>query len=116
MIDAAVDTYLASVPEPHRALLEHVRMLVHESCPEAREAISYGMPAFELGRKKVLWMAAFKRHCSLYPASGVVQAALGDELTPYLGAKSAIRFSAEHPIPDALVRRVIAARVEEVAG
>lgn len=112
----AVDAYLEAVPEPHRGLLAHVRALIHAACPGATETISYGMPAFELNGKKVVWLAAFKSHCSLYPANPHVQAALGEDLAPFVGAKATIRFSAQHPIPDELVRRLVAVRIEEVSG
>jgi uncharacterized protein YdhG (YjbR/CyaY superfamily) len=112
----AVNAYLAAVPEPHRELLAHVRAVIQGACPEATETISYGMPAFERDGRKLVWFAAFKRHCSLFPANAHVQAALGEELTPFLGEKATIRFSAQNPIPDALVRRLVAVRLAEVAG
>jgi len=59
---------------------------------------------------------AFARHCSLFPASDRVRAALGDELTPYLSGKGTIRFPADRPLPLDLVRRIVEARVAEVAA
>ncbi len=112
----AVDGYLAAVPEPHCELLAHIRALIHAACPEATETISYGMPAFELGGRKLVWFAAFKRHCSLFPGNPHVQAALGEGLLPFLGEKATIRFSAQHPIPDELVARLVAVRIAQVSG
>ncbi len=112
----AVDDYLAAVPEPHRELLAHIRALIHGACPGATETISYGMPAFELGGKKLVWFAAFKRHCSLFPGNPHVRAALGEELLPFLGERSTIRFSAQHPIPDELVAGLVAVRIAEISG
>ena len=110
---AAVDAYLARVPEPHRTLLTRIRALVREACPDATETISYGMPAFRLNGRMLVWYAAHRRHCSMYPASGRLVAELGGELAPFLGAKATIRFTVERPLADGLVRRIVAARVAE---
>lgn len=112
----AVDAYLADLPESHRRLLGRIRSLIHETRPGLAEVISYGMPAFELGGEKLVWFASFKRHCSLFPASARVKEALGEELEPFLAEKSTIRFTAEHPMPDALVRRLVEVRAGEVAA
>ena len=60
--------------------------------------------------------AAYKKHYSLFPASGAVVEALGHELTPYLVGKGTIRFPADRPIPIDLVRRIIEVRVAENAA
>ncbi len=110
---AAVEAYFDGLSEPHRGLLAHVRAVVRDACPEATEAIYYRMPGFRVRGKLLLSYAAHRKHCSIYPASGMVRATLGEELAPYLAAKATIRFTAEDPIPDELVRRIVAVRVEE---
>ena len=112
----AVDAYLADLPEPHRQLLGRIRTLIHETQPGLAEVISYGMPAFEVRGEKLVWFASFKRHCSLFPASAWVKEVLGEALAPYLAEKSTIRFTAEHPLPDALVRRLVEVRAAEVGA
>ena len=59
--------------------------------------------------------AAFKDHCSLFPASGAVLEALGEELKPYFTGKGTIRFTADKPLPAALVKRIVKVRVQENA-
>lgn len=113
---AAVEAYIAALAEPHRGLLAGLRATVRAACPEATEAMSYGMPAFRLRGKTLLSYAAHSRHCSLYPASGMLREALGDELVPFLAEKATIRFTAEHPLPEDLLRRIVALRVEERTG
>ncbi|HEX8958890.1 MAG TPA: DUF1801 domain-containing protein [Solirubrobacterales bacterium] len=115
MRDPAVDAYLAALPGPQRELLEHVRSVIHDASPELGETISYGMPAFERNGTKLVWFAAFKAHCSLYPASAKVRTALGPDLAPYVHEKSTIRFSTQHPLTDELVRRLVAVRIEETS-
>ncbi len=60
--------------------------------------------------------AAFKDHCSLYPASTAVMEALGDELEPYFSGKGTLRFRSDEPIPAALVRKIVRVRLEENAA
>jgi uncharacterized protein YdhG (YjbR/CyaY superfamily) len=107
MSDPAVDTYLAAQPEANRVLLERVRATVADACPDAVEVISYGMPGFRVGGKLLISFAGYRRHCSLYPATAEMQAALGDELTPFLAEKATIRFSPRHPLPEPLLRRIV---------
>ncbi len=113
MSDLAVDAYLAAQPDANRALLDHVRTVVHEVCPDAVEVISYGMPGFRLGDRLVLSFAGYKRHCALYPATEAMQAALGAELMPFLAERATIRFTAAQPLPDALLRRIVELLVAE---
>lgn len=113
----SVDEYLGAVPTPHRALLEELRAAIRSVVPDATEAISYQMPAFkdEDGRS-IVWFAAFKDHCSLFPASEGVMKALGKELQPYVSGKGTLRFTADRPMPPELVRRIVRVRIEENAS
>jgi uncharacterized protein YdhG (YjbR/CyaY superfamily) len=113
---AAIDAYIAAATEPHRVLLARVRGAVRDACPDATEAISYGMPAFRLHGRLLLSYAAYLRHCAVYPASGRVQEALGPDLAPFLAEKATIRFTVDRPLPDELLRRIVAVRVAEVAA
>ena len=113
---APIEAYLAELPEPQQAVLRRVRAVIRETCPNATEGLYYRMPGFRLRGKLLLSYAGFKKHCALYPASGMVQEALGDDLAPYLTEKATIRFTADQPIPDALVRRIVEVRVAEGTG
>ena len=59
------------------------RKTIKAAAPKATEKISYQMPAFEENGRFLVSYAAFKNHCSLFPASNAVMAALGEELKPY---------------------------------
>ena len=112
----AVEAYLAKAPEPARGALEKMRAMIRAAAPkEATEAISYGMPAFKYG-KPLAGYAAFKTHCSLFPMSGAVLAAMKDDLKDYVTSKGAIQFTPENPLPLALVKKVVKARLAEIAG
>src|SRR5437867_3334915 len=110
---ASVEEYLAALPEEQRAALEKLRKTIKAAAPEATETISYQMPAFTDQGRFLVSYAAFKNHCSLFPASGAVMEALGEELKPYFLGKGTLRFTPDKPIPAALVRKIVKARLEE---
>jgi uncharacterized protein YdhG (YjbR/CyaY superfamily) len=110
-----VDEYLAGVPEPARTTLSKVRASIRKAAPaEATEAISYGMPTFRY-QGALLGYAAFKKHCSFFPMSLGVMAELKQDLAPYDVAKGTIHFPLDKPIPAALVKKLVKARVAEKA-
>lgn len=113
---SSVEAYIASLPEASRAALEALRRTIRAAAPEADETIAYDMPAFRLGGRFLLSIGGYRRHCSLFPASAAVREACGDELTPYLAGKATIQFRPEAPLPAALVRRIVAARLTELRG
>jgi uncharacterized protein YdhG (YjbR/CyaY superfamily) len=108
-----VDEYLARVPEPARANLKKMRAAIRSAVPpEATETISYGIPAFK--HKGVLvWFAAFSDHCSLFPTASVIEA-FKDELKGYTTSKGTIQFPTDKPIPIALVKKLVKARVAQM--
>ena len=112
---SSVEDYLAGLPKPSRAPLEELRATIRAAAPQATERISYRMPAFEEYGRILVWYAAFRDHCSMFPASEAVKEALGEELTPYLSGKGTIRFDLGEPIPEALVRKIVRARRAENA-
>lgn len=113
---ASVEEYIAALPAESRVVLEHLRGTIRSAAPEATEAISYQMPAFRREGRFLVSYAAFKDHCSLFPASGAVMDALGEELQPYVSGKATLRFTVDDPIPDRLVRRIVEVRLAEVEG
>jgi uncharacterized protein YdeI (YjbR/CyaY-like superfamily) len=62
--DPRIDAYIAKSPEFARPILEHVRALVHEACPDIEETIKWGMPTFVHAGAILCGMAAFKHHAS----------------------------------------------------
>jgi uncharacterized protein YdhG (YjbR/CyaY superfamily) len=107
---ATVEDYLARVPEPARSTLEKIRATIRSAVPrDAVEIISYRIPAFK--RKRVLvWYAAFADHCSLFPTAAVIEQ-FKEELKEYVTSKGTIQFPLDKPVPTALIRKVVKARV-----
>jgi uncharacterized protein YdhG (YjbR/CyaY superfamily) len=74
------------------------------------------MPTFKENGRFLVSYAAFKDHCSLFPASKAVMEAYGEELKPYFSGKGTLRFHADKPIPAALVKKIVKTRIEENAA
>jgi uncharacterized protein YdhG (YjbR/CyaY superfamily) len=111
----SVDEYIASQPEAVQGVLECVRSAIRKAVPGAEEVISYKIPTYKLRGSAVIYFAGWKQHCSLYPATHHVVAALKDELAPYEVKKSTIRFPLSEPIPTKLIERIAKLRAKEVA-
>jgi len=107
-----VDAYLKAVSPDKRALLEKLRRAIKAAAPGAEEVISYRMPAYKY-KGQLVYFAAFENHCSLFVASKAVLKMFEKELKPFLASKATLRFSAEHPLPLTLVKKIVKARMKE---
>jgi uncharacterized protein YdhG (YjbR/CyaY superfamily) len=108
-----VDEYLARVPDPACGTLSKVRAAIRASVPaSATEYLSYGIPTFGYEGHLVAF-AAFKKHCSFFPMSYAVIEAFGKDLTDFTISKGTIRFPLDRPLPAALVKKMVRARVAE---
>ena len=106
-----VEAYLAAVPEPARTTLNKIRATIRSVVPaEATEGISYGMPAFRY-KGALVGYAAFPKHCSFFPMDPAVIVAFQDELKKYETSKGTIRFAVDKPLPAALIKKLVKARV-----
>ena len=95
------------------AALGELRKTIKAAAPEATEGISYQMPTFKHHGRFLVSFAAFKDHCSLFPASDAVMEAYGEELRPYFSGKGTLRFTPDEPIPAALVKKIVKVCLEE---
>jgi uncharacterized protein YdhG (YjbR/CyaY superfamily) len=109
-----IDEYIAGASPEVRPILEKMRATIRGEAPDAREVISYKMPAFRL-HGILLYFAAFKHHIGLYPpVSG--DAKLEEALSPYAGPKGNLKFPLDRPIPYDLVKRIARLRVRQDAA
>lgn len=112
---ATTDSYLSAFPGPQADLLQEMRRRLRLLLPQAEEVISYGIPGLKMGKSVIAGYAAWKQFGSLYPHSGGILPLFSDEIAS-LGlsrTKSALHFTTEQPIPDDLLRRIVAARLKE---
>ena len=110
-----VDAYLAALPDEPRRALESLRATIRQAAPEAEETIAYDMPAFRINGRFLVSYAAYKRHCSLFPASQAVLEACGEELEGHVFGRGTIQFQANKPLPSELVRKIVKVRLTERA-
>jgi uncharacterized protein YdhG (YjbR/CyaY superfamily) len=115
MSAAEVDEYLAAAPEPQRTALATLRRTLAGLLPDAEQGIAYGVPTFKEGGRGVAGFGWSRHHCSYFPMSGSITAALADQLTGCRTAKGSFRFPPEAPPPPELLARLVAARREEIA-
>jgi uncharacterized protein YdhG (YjbR/CyaY superfamily) len=108
-----IDDYLARIPEPGRNTLKKLRAAIRSAAPrDATETISYGIPAFKY-KGILVWFAAFSNHCSLFPTASVISA-FSQELKGYSTSKGTIKFPTDKPLPPALVKKLVKARVAQI--
>jgi uncharacterized protein YdhG (YjbR/CyaY superfamily) len=109
-----IDAYLSGLSPDKRAALQALRELIHQAAPEARECISYKIPAFRLNGMLV-GFAAHANHCALYAWNATSIAEFAGDLTDFDISKGTIRFSPEKPLSAALVRSLVEAKVAKNA-
>jgi uncharacterized protein YdhG (YjbR/CyaY superfamily) len=110
----SVDEYIASHPGAVQRILERVRSSIRKSVPGAEESIAYNMPAYKLGKRPVVYFAAWKGHYSIYPFTDRVAAAFKKDLSRYTVEKGTIRFPFTEAVPAKLIEGIAKVRAQEV--
>lgn len=105
------EDYLERFPKHVQQRLQKMRLTVKKAAPQAKEKISYGIPAFSL-HGMLVWFAAFKNHIGFYPRTSAI-AAFKKELSAYKGAKGSVQFPLDKPLPFPLISRMVKFRVKE---
>jgi uncharacterized protein YdhG (YjbR/CyaY superfamily) len=108
-----IDEYLAGVSADKRAALEKLRKTIQAAAPKAEECISYGLAAFRLNGKPLVAFGATATHCAFFPMNGTLVEAHKKDLVDYDTSKGTIRFQPDKPLPAALVRKLVKARMAE---
>jgi len=107
----SVPEYIAATRQPARARLREIRQAVRAAAPKAKEELKWNAPAHSYQRILVMY-AAFKNHVSLFPGTATVRA-FKQELAKYETSGSTVKFPLDRPVPSALIRRLVTARVKD---
>jgi uncharacterized protein YdhG (YjbR/CyaY superfamily) len=107
-----IDEYLASLGGEKRAALEKLRRDIKSAARGAEECISYGIPAFRLDGRVLVFFGAAANHCAFYPGAAPIKAHQ-TELEAYDTSKGTIRFQSDRPLPASLVRKLVKTRIAE---
>jgi len=110
----AIDAFLARVPAAQRAALERLRQTIRAAAPEAEEYIGYGVPAFRYHGRPLVSFGYGKAHLSFYVQSPAVMDTHAADLAKYDTSKGTVRFTAEKPLPVALIKTLVKARMQEI--
>lgn len=111
-----IQAYLAKTPPVARRALRKLRAEIRAAAPDAVDAFSYAIPLFRLDGRPLVWCAAFKAHTSMYPITPALLKKHRIDVTAFETSKGTIRFPLNAPIPSALVKRLVKARLAEVRG
>lgn|SRR5690606_39999876 len=107
-----VGNYIAQFPEDIQARLRKIRDIIKNTAPEADESMAYGMPAYKLYKKPLVYFAAFQNHIGFY-ATPSGHDAFKKALSLYKQGKGSVQFPLNQDIPYELIRKMVKFRVEE---
>jgi uncharacterized protein YdhG (YjbR/CyaY superfamily) len=113
---AEVDAYIAAQPPAFASALTALRTRLRALLPDHVECLSYAMPGFRIPGPKgkmVVGYAAFTHHLGLYPHSGSIIPKI--DCSPFKTSKSGVLFTPDRPLPEALLRAILTARMAEIA-
>ncbi len=111
-----IGDYLAGLQPTQREALQHVVDVAARLVPDAEEGTSYGMPALRLEGRPLVGITAAAKHLSLFPFSPAVVEAVAPDLEGFSLSKGTIRFTAERPVPDSVLERIVTQRLAELRG
>jgi uncharacterized protein YdhG (YjbR/CyaY superfamily) len=111
-----MDEYFAGLSDQNRVVLGKLRQAIKAVAPGSEECISYGLAAFRLDGHPLVAFGGWVNHCAFYPMSAATLKAHQDELERFETSKGTIRFAADKPLPAALVRKLVKARIAENAA
>ena len=110
-----IDEYLGSFPKDTRIILENIRRAIRNTAPDAIETISYGIPAFDLKNRHLVFFAGWKHHISIYPIPAGDET-LQHEISQYKKGKGTMQFPLNKPMPYGLIEKIVAVLIQDHTG
>ena len=109
-----ISEYINRSPENVRNKLIQIRNLIKDIAPEAKEKISYGMPAF-FQNGPIAYYAGYKNHIGFYPTPAGINAFEG-EMSVYKYSKGAVQFKLDEDLPLELIKKIVEYKLRENLG
>jgi uncharacterized protein YdhG (YjbR/CyaY superfamily) len=109
----STDEYISNFPKEIQILLQEVRKTIKSAAPNTNEGISYGMPAYKLNGKALVYFAGYKNHVGFY-ATPTGHNEFTKELAKYKQGKGSVQFPINEPMPLDLITKIVKFRVSEV--
>ena len=107
-----IEEYIKKYPKSIQELLQEIRATIRRIAPSAEESISYGMPAYKLYGKPLVYFAAYKNHIGFY-ATPTGHSAFAKELSKYKQGKGSVQFPLDQAMPLYLISKIVKYRVKE---
>lgn len=107
-----VKEYIAMFPKEAQTILKQIQSAIKKAAPGAKQKISYGIPAFTLNDRNLIYFAGFKNHTSIYPAPRGHEK-FKEELSKYKGGKGTLQFPMDEPLPLGLITRIVKFKIKE---
>ncbi|MBN8575391.1 MAG: DUF1801 domain-containing protein [Cytophagales bacterium] len=112
-VAVSVDAYITGFPPATQAVLKQLRSVINTTARQAEEKISYGMPAFTLHGKNLLYYAGYKNHVGLYAIPNVKE--FKKDYSKYkTSGKGTIQFPLDKPLPVTLIKRIVKYRIQQL--
>jgi uncharacterized protein YdhG (YjbR/CyaY superfamily) len=107
-----VDGYITEFPPEIQDKLNQIRKVIRENAPDAVESIAYGMPAYKLNKKPLVYFAGYAKHIGFY-ATPSGHSAFEVQLSQYKQGKGSVQFPLDQPVPLDLIAEIVRFRVSE---
>jgi uncharacterized protein YdhG (YjbR/CyaY superfamily) len=111
---ADVEGYIKQFDAPTQEILKQVREKIKKAAPKAEESISYGMPAYKINGKPLVYFAGYEKHVGFY-ATPTGHEAFAKDLAGYKQGKGSVQFPIDEKMPLALITRIVKFRLQELS-
>lgn len=106
-----VDDYISYFPSETKTKLKIIRQIIKDIAPEAIESISYGMPAYKINKKPLVYFGGFAKHIGFY-ATPTGHEKFKKQLSVYKQGKGSVQFPLDQQLPVALIKNIIKFRLK----
>lgn len=104
-----VDEYIAAFPPEIAERLSQIRATVIKAAPDAKELISYSMPALKQ-EGMLIFYSAWKEHIGIYPVPEGDEA-FNKKVAQYRDGKGTLKFPHTQPLPFDFITEVVHLRL-----